>query len=69
MVKESLNDGYCDISGNTGDLTLLGELYTVSATSTANNCVQGEMGNLRLYFSKGTVAQTRWEGRSLTELM
>lgn len=26
IVKESLNDGYCDISGNLGDLTLLGEL-------------------------------------------
>jgi hypothetical protein len=26
MVKESLNDGYCDISGHLGDLTRLGEL-------------------------------------------
>lgn len=25
MVKESLNDGYCDISGTLGDLNLLGE--------------------------------------------
>ena len=28
MVKESLNDGYCDISGNIGDLSLLGKLDT-----------------------------------------
>ena len=28
MVKETLNDGYCDISGNLGDLTLQGELDT-----------------------------------------
>jgi len=35
MVKESLNDSYCDISGNVGDLSLL-----------------GEMGGIRLYFSK-----------------
>ena len=25
IVKETLNDGYCDISGNLGDLTLVGE--------------------------------------------
>lgn len=29
MVKESLNDGYCDISGNLGDLTALGEMGKV----------------------------------------
>ena len=29
MVKETLNDGYCDISGNLGDLTLLGESGTL----------------------------------------
>ena len=29
MVKESLNDGYCDISGLLGDLTRLGELNTL----------------------------------------
>ena len=28
MVKESLNDGYCDISGALGDLARLGELTT-----------------------------------------
>ena len=28
-VKETLNDGYCDISGNIGDLTMLGELGTL----------------------------------------
>jgi len=26
MVKETLNDGYCDISGNIDDLTFLGKL-------------------------------------------
>ena len=26
VVKETLNDGYCDISGNVGDLSLLGKL-------------------------------------------
>lgn len=26
MVKESLDDGYCDISGHLGDLTRFGEL-------------------------------------------
>ena len=29
MVKETLNDGYCDISGNLGDFMLLGELDTL----------------------------------------
>jgi len=29
MVKETLNDGYCDISGNIGDLSLLGEMGEV----------------------------------------
>lgn len=24
MIKESLNDSYCDVSGRGGDLTLLG---------------------------------------------
>lgn len=28
VVKESLNDGYCDISGTLGDLARLGELNT-----------------------------------------
>jgi len=28
MVKETLNDGYCDISGSLGDLSLLGESGT-----------------------------------------
>ncbi len=26
QVKESLNDGYCDISGQVGDLNLIGEM-------------------------------------------
>jgi len=26
MVKETLNDGYCDISGNIGDLSFQGKL-------------------------------------------
>jgi hypothetical protein len=32
MVKESLNDSYCDISGNVGDLSLLGELGELLVT-------------------------------------
>lgn len=27
MVKESLNDSYCDVSGRGGDLSLLGEHF------------------------------------------
>lgn len=68
MVKESLNDSYCDISGNVGDLSLLGELCRLSVTLTANNCVQGEMGAIRLYFSKGTVACVLREDPRLTKL-
>jgi len=30
MVKESLNDAYCDISSNLGDLTRLGEIEDVA---------------------------------------
>ena len=29
MVKESLNDGYCDISGSLDDLSLSGELVAL----------------------------------------
>jgi hypothetical protein len=29
IVKESLDDGYCDISGNLGDITCVGELNTL----------------------------------------
>ena len=31
VVKESLNDGYCDISGNLSDLTLFSELVTCNS--------------------------------------
>ncbi|KAF9644423.1 hypothetical protein BDM02DRAFT_3272450 [Thelephora ganbajun] len=33
MVKETFNDGYCDISGNIGDLTLLGGMGEVKLYS------------------------------------
>ena len=68
MVKESLNDSYCDISGNVGDLSLLGELDRLLVILTTNNCVQGEMGGIKLYFSKGTVARALREDPRLTEL-
>jgi len=36
MVKETLNDGYCDISGNLGDLTLAGGSGTLYGHSDHN---------------------------------
>ena len=30
MVKESLDEGYCDISGRVGDLDLVGEMGSVN---------------------------------------
>ena len=27
VIKESLNDGYCDVSGQGGDMTLAGEYF------------------------------------------
>lgn len=54
-VNETLNDGYCDVSG---DLIL----QTISATSTANNCAQDEMEKIELHFSKGIVARVRQKG-------
>ena len=67
MVKETLNDSYCDISGNVGDLSVQGELEKLLVTSTANNCVQGEMGGIKLYFAKGTVSCVLQEDPSLTK--
>ena len=66
MVKETLNDGYCDISGSIGDLTRQGESGALYATPITANGVQGEMGNVRLYFSKGMVIGMCLMGHDLT---
>lgn len=52
MVKESLDEGYCDISGRAGDLDLIGMLDKQSSLRCAN-CPVGEMGNIKIFASQG----------------
>ena len=69
MVKESLNDGYCDISGNLGDLTRLGESGTsFQSIRSQTVLVQGEMGGVTLFCSKGKVCWASRKGNFLTNL-
>lgn len=53
MIRDSLSDGYCDKL----DLMRLGELSTTSVTSSANDCVQGEMRGVRLFCPKGEAVE------------
>lgn len=58
IVKESLDDGYCDISGNLGDITCVGELNTLHQPLVfANDDFQGDMGKVRFFCSKGTAVR------------
>lgn len=54
MVKESLNEGYCDISGHPTDMTLVGE-YLVIVTSQVTKLTHrlGEMGGIKVFVAKG----------------
>ena len=53
VIKESLNDGYCDVSGQGGDLTLAGERNLSCDPNTFDHAGVGEMGRIRFYVSKG----------------
>ena len=56
MVKESLTDGYCDISGILGDLTRLGELNTLCWQSPRlPTIVSKARRGVTLFYSKGMV--------------
>ena len=55
-VKETLNDGYCDISGRKGDLHNIGEGRCIlSLSSLRVTIILGQMGAVKVYLSEGTV--------------
>ena len=58
MVRESLDEGYCDVSGRTGDLDFVGMCSTlscdflrllISAKST------GSMGGIKVFATQGGI--------------
>lgn len=53
MVKESLNDSYCDVSGRAGDLSLLGEHDSLHWNNSTHNLRTGEMGGMKVFAAKG----------------
>jgi hypothetical protein len=53
QVKESLNEGYCDISGRAGDLDLIGQFCLLSFFGI--NSILGIMGEVKVFASRGKV--------------
>lgn len=56
MVKESLDEGYCDISGHAVDLDLVGKKPSLELDlkRTAKWFVcSGEMGGVKIFLAKG----------------
>ena len=55
MVKESLDEGYCDISGRVGDLDLVGTSCFSSPDFHVLTHTSGEMGDVKIYVSRGGI--------------
>ena len=56
MVKESLDEGYCDVSGRAGDLDLVGTcsaLVLRSSLSLINAKSTGSMGGVKVFAAQG----------------
>jgi hypothetical protein len=58
MVKESLDEGYCDVSGRAGDLDLIGMCSVLSCDLLClliNTKPAGSMGGVKVYATQGGV--------------
>ena len=53
IVKESLNEGYCDTAGQVGNLEFLGEVGGPSIHCRLLTIYPGKMGDLRVFVTKG----------------
>jgi hypothetical protein len=54
-VKETLNDGYCDIQGMQGDLVFVGWCFALTVSIGYANLHPAEILNTRVYAGKGAV--------------
>jgi hypothetical protein len=52
QVRESLNEGYCDISGRVGDLTLIGRIYDFHISLVLTYRI-GTMGKVKVFAPGG----------------
>ena len=52
-VKESLEEGYCDVSGRVGDMTFIGEPSNELPVSWAKIDTAGSMADIKVYVSRG----------------
>ena len=52
QVKETLDEGYCDISGRVGSLIVIGGLFFLDCGHLIW-LMSGEMGNVKVYLSEG----------------
>jgi hypothetical protein len=55
VVKESLDEGYCDISGRVGDLDFVGVSLSPCPTWQALTHTLGDMGSVKIYVSRGRI--------------
>jgi hypothetical protein len=57
MVKESLDEGYCDVTGRTGDLDLIGMCSTSSYIFLPpyNEESTGSMGGIKVFAGPGEI--------------
>lgn len=58
IVKESLNDGYCDVSGQK-DLTLAGSCISSQLSAITQSYVPGDMGGVKVFVARGRQSCSR----------
>jgi hypothetical protein len=56
QVRESLNEGYCDISGRVGDLIMIGSCFLCGPLANPESFI-GKMGDVKIYTSRGNYWQ------------
>src|SRR5262245_10731622 len=54
IVRESLNEGYCDISGRVGDLVHVGSYLLIPVSLTVLMASPGQVQSIRVFVSQGT---------------
>ena len=58
MVKESLDEGYCDVSGRAGELNLVGMCAVPLCETILVYHLAGSMGGVRVYAAQGIIGFT-----------
>jgi len=59
QVKETLDEGYCDISGRAGDLKHIGMVWLSCGSSESLIMSIGKMGDVNVYLSEGSSFSTQ----------